>query len=114
MNKKVNMIIGTGVLGAYLSSFLLNKNEKVIVTSRSLIKKISNYEALKIKNKIKFVKLNVNNKKQIEKLIKKYNPKKIFYFSGQSSITKSIKNKKETIRSPVSYTHLTLPTIVSV
>ena len=99
MNKKVNMIIGTGVLGAYLSSFLLNKNEKVIVTSRSLIKKISNYEALKIKNKIKFVKLNVNNKKQIEKLIKKYNPKKIFYFSGQSSITKSIKNKKETIRS---------------
>jgi GDP-D-mannose dehydratase len=69
MNKKVNMIIGTGVLGAYLSSFLLNKNEKVIVTSRSLIKKISNYEALKIKNKIKFVKLNVNNKKQIEKLI---------------------------------------------
>ena len=49
MNKKVNMIIGTGVLGAYLSSFLLNKNEKVIVTSRSLIKKISNYEALKNK-----------------------------------------------------------------
>ena len=30
MNKKVNLIIGTGVLGAYLSSFLLNKNEKTI------------------------------------------------------------------------------------
>ena len=99
MNKKVNMIIGTGVLGAYLSKFLLNKNEKVIVTSRSLKKKVSNYDTLKIKNKIKFVKLNVNNKKQIEKIIEKYNPKKIFYFSGQSSITKSIKNKKETIRS---------------
>jgi len=88
MNKKVNMIIGTGVLGAYLSSFLLNKNEKVIVTSRSLKKKVSNYHSLKIKNKIKFVKLNVNNKKQIDKIIEKYSPKKIFYFSGQSSITK--------------------------
>ena len=99
MNKKVNLIIGTGVLGAYLSNFLLNKNEKVIVTSRSLKKKVSNYYSLKIKNKIKFVKLNVNNKKQIDKIIEKYSPKKIFYFSGQSSITKSIKNKKETIRS---------------
>tara|TARA_B100001057_G_scaffold472839_1_gene536551 strand:+ start:388 stop:1323 length:936 start_codon:yes stop_codon:yes gene_type:complete len=99
MNKKVNLIIGTGVLGAYLSSFLLNKNEKVIVTSRSLKKKVSNYYSLKIKNKIKLVKLNVNNKKQIEKIIEKYSPKKIFYFSGQSSITKSIKNKNETIRS---------------
>ena len=88
MNKKVNLIIGTGVLGAYLSSFLLNKNEKVIVTSRSLKKKVSNYHSLKIKNKIKFVKLNVNNKKQIDKIIEKYSPKKIFYFSSQSSITK--------------------------
>ena len=51
-------------------------------------KKVSNYHSLKIKNKIKFVKLNVNNKKQIDKIIEKYSPKKIFYFSGQSSITK--------------------------
>ena len=94
MNKKVNMIIGTGVIGAYLSSFLIKKNEKVIVTSRSLKKKVINYDALKIKKKITLVKLNVNNKKEIEKIIKKYNPKKIFYFAGQSSITKSIKNKK--------------------
>ena len=99
MNKKVNMIIGTGVIGAYLSSFLIKKNEKVIVTSRSLKKKVINYDALKIKKKITLVKLNVNNKKEIEKIIKKYNPKKIFYFAGQSSITKSIKNKKETMRS---------------
>ncbi len=99
MNKKVNMIIGTGVLGAYLSSFLLNKNEKIIVTSRSLKKKISNYSVLKIKSKITFIKLDVNSKKQIEKILEKYKPKKVFYFSGQSSITKSIKNKKDTIRS---------------
>ena len=52
MNKKVNLIIGSGVLGAYLSTALLKKNEKIIVTSRKLNKKFTNYEYLKIKKKI--------------------------------------------------------------
>ena len=39
MNKK-NLIIGTGVLGAYLSLDLLKNNEKVIVTSRTKKKKL--------------------------------------------------------------------------
>ena len=99
MNKRVNLIIGSGVLGAYLSVELIRKREKVIVTSRSLNKNFTNYKYLKIQNQIKFEKLNTNNKNQIKKIIKKYNPKKIFYFSGQSSLTKSIKNKKETFSS---------------
>tara|TARA_B100001027_G_scaffold79999_1_gene54710 strand:+ start:345 stop:1280 length:936 start_codon:yes stop_codon:yes gene_type:complete len=99
MNKKINMIVGTGVLGAYLSQVLLKNNEEVIVTSRSLKKKAKNYYFLKIEKKVKFIKLNVYNKKEVEKNLKKFNPKKIFYFAGQSSITKSINTKKETIRS---------------
>ena len=97
MNKRVNLIIGSGVLGAYLSAELLKKREKVIVTSRSLKKKFTNYKYLKIKKKIKFEKLNTNESKQIKNIIEKYNPNKIFYFSGQSSLTKSIENKKETL-----------------
>ena len=96
MNKRVNLIIGSGVLGAYLSAELLKKNEKVIVTSRSVNKKFINYKYLKIEHKIKFEKLNTSNKNQIKNIIQKYNPNKIFYFSGQSSLTKSIKSKKET------------------
>ena len=46
MNKRVNLIIGSGVLGAYLSAELLKKKEKVIVTSRSLSKKFINYKYL--------------------------------------------------------------------
>ena len=38
----------------------------------------------------------VNNKKEIKRIIKKYKPNKIFYFAGQSSLTKSYKYKKET------------------
>ena len=71
MNKKVNLIIGSGVLGAYLSAELLKKNEKIIVTSRTLNKKFTNYEYLKIQKKVNFEKLNTNNKKEIN-LSKEY------------------------------------------
>ena len=40
MNKKINLIIGSGVLGAYLSADLIKKKEKVIVTTRSLKKEM--------------------------------------------------------------------------
>ena len=43
-----------------------------------------------------FEKLNILNKQDILKIIRKYNPDNIFYFSGQSSLTKSINLKKIT------------------
>ena len=79
MNKRVNLIIGSGVLGAYLASELLKKKEKIIVTSRSLRKSFTNYKYLKIKRKVTFAKLDTNKKNQISKIIKKYNPNKIFF-----------------------------------
>jgi GDPmannose 4,6-dehydratase len=99
MNKKVNLIIGSGVLGAYLSVDLIKKKERVIVTTRSLRKKIHNYNYLKIQKKVKFEKLDIKNKNSIKKIINKYKPEKIFYFAGQSSITKSLKSQKETFQS---------------
>ena len=99
MNKKINLIIGSGVLGAYLAAELLKKKEKIITTTRDVRKKIKNYEYLKIKKKVKFEKLDVNDKIAIKKIIKKYNPDKIFYFAGQSSLTKSLKDKRNTLMS---------------
>ena len=99
MNKKVNLIIGSGVLGAYLSANLIKKKEKVIVTTRSLRKKTNNYNYLKIQKKVKFEKLDIKNKTSIHKIINKYKPEKIFYFAGQSSIPKSLKSPKETFQS---------------
>ncbi len=49
MNKiNNNLIIGSGVLGAYLSKEILKKKENIIVTSRSLKKKFKNYSFLNI------------------------------------------------------------------
>ena len=99
MNKKINLIIGSGVLGAYLALELLKKKEKIIVTTRAIKKKMRNYDYLKIQKKIRFEKLDVNNKIAVKAIIEKYRPDKIFYFAGQSSLTKSIKDKKKTFSS---------------
>tara|TARA_Y100000389_G_scaffold175791_1_gene186822 strand:+ start:305 stop:1240 length:936 start_codon:yes stop_codon:yes gene_type:complete len=99
MNKRVNLIIGSGVLGAYLSDELIKKKEKVVVTTRSLKKKYNNYKYLKIQKKVRFEKLDINKKEQVNKIISKYNPKNIFYFAGQSSMTKSTKLKQQTFSS---------------
>ena len=99
MNKKINLIIGSGVLGAYLALELLKKKEKVIVTTRAIKKKIKNYDYLKIQKKVRFEKLDVNNKIAVKAIIEKHRPNKIFYFAGQSSLTKSIKDKKKTFLS---------------
>ena len=96
MKKKNSIIIGSGVIGSYLAKFLITKKHNVVVTSRKIKKNYTNYKEPNIKKKIQFEKLDVLKKQDILTTIKKYNPDNIFYFSGQSSLTKSICLKKIT------------------
>ena len=93
------LIIGSGVLGAYLSKSLINKKYNIIVTTRRIKRSFLNYKKLKIHKKVKFQKLNILNEKEIKRVINKYNPIHIYYFAGQSSIFKSNKLSKKTINS---------------
>ena len=67
------LITGSGVLGAYLAKILIRKKYNVFVTSRSKKFFFTNYEYLKISDRIKFLKLNVLNKIEINKVINKIN-----------------------------------------
>jgi len=96
MEKDNSIIIGSGVIGSYLAKFLLSKKQRIIVTSRKRKKSYKNYNKLDIESKVIFEKLDVLKKNEILKLLKKYTPKNIFYFSGQSSLTKSINLRKAT------------------
>ena len=96
MKKKTSIIIGSGVIGCYLAKLLTTKKHKVVVTSRRLKKNYINYGKLNIEKKVIFEKLDILKKINILKIIRKYNPDNIFYFSGQSSLTKSVYLKKET------------------
>jgi len=96
MKKKNSIIIGSGVIGSYLAKLLITKKHKVIVTSRKIKKNYTNYNKLNIEDRVIFEELDVLKKQNILKIIKKYNPNNIFYFSGQSSLTRSINLKKIT------------------
>ena len=100
LKKKPNiLIISSGVLGAYLSKSLIGKKYNIIVTTRRIKKVFLNYKKLKIEKKVKFQKLDILNKKEISKIINKYNPIRIYYFAGQSSVYKSNKLPRNTINS---------------
>tara|TARA_Y100000816_G_C26102954_1_gene585064 strand:+ start:1027 stop:1968 length:942 start_codon:yes stop_codon:yes gene_type:complete len=86
------IIGGTGQFGITLKNQLIRKNKKVIITSR--------FKKFKIKKKnFEIITLNIFNKTEIKNVIKKYKPKYIFYFAGQSSPSISFLKVKETIRS---------------
>lgn len=99
MNKHVAIIVGgTGQFGRILTKKLLKKNYFIIITTRSVNKSIKFFK--KDKN-LKIVHLDIFNKIKIEKLLKIYNPKFIFYFAGQSLPKLSFNKKKETYQSNV-------------
>jgi len=94
MKNKISIIVGgSGQLGISLSKLLLNKNQNVVITTRNII---SSKKKISFKHKrLRLFKLDVLKKKQINFLLKKFNPDYIFYFAGQSSPNLSF-NKKET------------------
>ena len=94
MNKRINLIVGSGVLGAYLSAELLRKKEKVVVTTRSLKKIHTNYNYLKIQKKIKFEKLNINKKNKLAKSSQNIIQKKFFTLPVKALLLKVLNIKK--------------------
>ena len=96
--QQIALIVGSGVIGAYLSKLLIRNGIKIIVTSRKLKKYSVNYKKLKINNKVKFIKLNLLDKKKIKDVVLKYKPNFIYYFAGQRSVSKSFKNPSDTYK----------------
>ena len=96
MKNLVAIIVGgTGQFGTITSEFLLKRNYKVIITTRSINKK----KLFKKHKNLSLYRLNIYNKKKINKLLHKYKPSLVLYFAGQSSPAKSFLYKKETYRS---------------
>ena len=103
MIKKIAFIIGvTGQDGSYLSSFLVKKNYQVYGFTRSTNKKnLLKLSRIQVLNKIKLIKYNEDNPKTILEKIKRYSPREIYYFSGQSSVSKSFEHPTETYSSNI-------------
>jgi len=98
-----SLVLGCqGQDGALLCKSLLQKNQKVVGSSRFKKKNLGNLEKLKINNDIEQVQLNLSDQLAIEKTISKYQPNVIYNLSAQSSVGQSFNKLEETFIS-ISY-----------
>ena len=96
--KKVALIFGiSGQDGIYLSKLLIDKNYRVIGTSRTKRNQISDFKKVGIKKKISIHKVNPQNEKAVMEIIKKTQCNEIYYFSGISSVSYSFQHPEETL-----------------
>jgi len=100
MNKKALIFGGSGQDGSYMCKLLLEKKYKVISVTRNLTKK-SNHQKLKIEKGVLRKKINIYKKIEIEKLIYNSQCDEIYFFSGQPSPLKSLKEPHKTIISSI-------------
>ncbi|MSP06735.1 MAG: NAD-dependent epimerase/dehydratase family protein [Candidatus Fonsibacter sp.] len=98
---KVALIIGgTGQIGVYLANVLLKNRNKVFISSRKITaQKKNKFKIINIYKKIHLIKLNLYKKREILKLINRIKPNSVYYLAGQSSVDKSFKSPRESIRS---------------
>ena len=93
---KTALITGiSGQDGSYLAKFLLNKGYNVIGLVRKK-KSLKNLVYLQINNQVILEKVNLLNKKEIDIILKKYDPDEIYNFAAQSSVGQSYKEPLET------------------
>ena len=98
---KIALIFGiSGQDGAYLAELLLNKGYSVHGTSRDAeMAAFSSLEKLRIKNKITFHSVALNDFRSTLKILEKVNPDEVYNLAGQSSVGLSFEQPIETLES---------------
>ncbi len=100
MNKK-NIIVtgGLGFIGSNLVKLLSIKGYKVIVIDK--LTYAGNLNNLNLTKKIKIYKTDINNKKEVERIINKYKPSAIFNLAAETHVDRSIRSPKAFIKSNI-------------
>ena len=93
---------GLGFIGSNLIELLLKKGFYVINLDKvSYASNFYNVKNFKNLNKYKFIKIDINNFKKLEKIFFKYKPSAIFNLAAETHVDRSIDGPKEFIKSNI-------------
>ncbi|GAB4007695.1 GDP-mannose 4,6-dehydratase [Spirosoma migulaei] len=98
---KTALICGiSGQDGAYLAKLLLEKGYHVVGGSRDAqMSSFSNLERLKIRSKVEFVSISINDFRSVLQTLLKVRPDEVYNLAGQSSVGLSFEQPVETLES---------------
>jgi UDP-glucose 4-epimerase len=105
---KIMITGGFGFIGSHLAESLSNNKHEILIITKSLSKK-KNIESYK--NKIKFLKLDVQNFTKFSNAIIKFKPDILFHLAGQTSHSKSFLDPMNDVDSNIKSTLCALETI---